>query len=79
MRIHRGTWVRWLHIQWHRAEIKRLLRQGKGKGSAEVARRMNTIALLCDCGRTPQGRHLAESIARDGGIGFSQSDFEEVF
>ncbi len=77
MRINPGTWARWLHVQWHRAEIARLTASGAAKGSAEIARRMNAIALLCDCGRTPQGRELAESLARDGGIGLPALDFEE--
>ncbi len=73
------TWVRWLHIQWHRAEIKRLLRSGSRNGSSEIARRMNAIALLCDRGRTPHGRMLAENLARDGGIGLGHADFDEPF
>ena len=71
------TWGRWLHIQWHRAEIKRLLRSGASKGSPEIARRMNAIATLCDCGRTETGIRLAESLAHDEGIGLSLSDCEE--
>ena len=77
MRTHPSVWVRWLHIQWHRAEIQRLLRAGSTKGTPEIARRMNAIALLCDCARTPRGRMLAETLARDGGIGLSMADFDE--
>lgn len=69
MRIDPATWVRWLHIQWHRNEIERLSRSRSAKGTPEIANRMNAIALLCDCGRTPRGRLLAECLARDGGIG----------
>ena len=78
MAMHPSTWGRWLHIQWHRAEIKRLLRSGP-KGTPEIARRMNAIATLCDCGRTPLGRRLAENLAEDEGIGLSFSDCEEPF
>ena len=77
MAMHPSTWARWLHIQWHRAEIRRLLRSGAAKGSPEIARRMNAIAQLCDCGRTPTGMRLAESLANDEGIGLSLSDSEE--
>ncbi len=38
---------------------------------------MNAIAQLCDCGRTPTGMRLAESLARDEGIGLALSDSEE--
>ena len=69
-------WVRWLHIQWHRAEIARLLKTGAHRGTSEIARRMDAIALLCDCGRTDRGRLLVESLARDGGIGLNLSDSE---
>ncbi len=55
---------RWLLIQVHRARIAYILRSGRRAVASEVAERMNAIARLCDCGRTPQGRALAERLAR---------------
>lgn len=66
MRMDWATRRRWLLIQWHRAEIGRLLSKKPRRPTAEIARRMNAIALLCDCGRTPEGRMLAESLVESG-------------
>ncbi len=54
---------RWLLIQLHRAQIERLVRSGSRVRAGEIARRMNAIALLCDCGRTEAGQHLAMMLA----------------
>jgi len=77
MKLDPVTWGRWLHIQWHRVEIARLSRSKSPAKKQEVARRMNAIALLCDCGRTVRGRRLAESLAEDGGMGMGFSEAQE--
>jgi hypothetical protein len=58
---------RWLMIQVHRAQIARISRSRSGRPQGEIARRMNAIALLCDCGRTEAGQQLALMLAREGG------------
>lgn len=55
---------RWLLIQLHRAQIARLTRSSSPRRTDEVARRMNAIALLCDCGRTEVGQQLAITLAQ---------------
>lgn len=55
---------RWLLIQLHRAHIERILRSGSATADGEIARRMNEIAMLCDCARTEAGQRLAMMLAR---------------
>ena len=61
-----GLGRRWILIQLHRAQIARISRSQSRNATEEVARRMNEIALLCDCGRTESGQLLAMTLARDG-------------
>jgi hypothetical protein len=64
-----GAARRWLLIQLHRAQIARLLRSKKGRGTPEISRRMDAIALLCDCGRTTTGQMLAKTLAESDSSG----------
>ena len=74
MRMDWATRRRWILIQWHRAEIGRLLGKKSRRPSDEIARRMNAIAKLCDCGRTPEGRMLAESLVESGFDGLRMAE-----
>ena len=55
---------RWLLIQLHRAHIERILRSRSTSANGEIARRMNEIAMLCDCGRTEAGQQIALMLAQ---------------